>query len=220
MKYNARKQNISIPGPDADAITPIPRVPQIQFLKNLITSEFIEVGDFTYVDDPKLKGNFEDNVLYHYPFIGDKLIIGKFCTIANDVTFIMNGANHSMTGASTYPFYLFGNGWEQAKPQDGELPYKGDTVIGNDVWVGTGVKIMPGVSVGNGAILASYAVVAKDVPPYAIVGGNPAKSLRQRFDQETINRLLNVAWWDWPIERITTMLTHIRTGNLDALEAH
>nr|WP_212747570.1 CatB-related O-acetyltransferase [Fodinibius saliphilus] len=143
--------------------------PQVGYLKNYINNEQIIVGDYTYYDDPEGPENFEDNVLYHFPFIGDKLIIGKFCAIAAKTKFIMNGANHKMSGFSTYPFQIFGNGWEKVMPKEGELPYKGDTVVGNDVWIGYNATIMPGVTIGNGAAVASKSVVSKDVAPYSIV---------------------------------------------------
>ena len=191
--------------------------PQVGYLKNFITSPNIEVGDYTYYDDPDGPEHFEKNVLYHFDFIGDKLIIGKFCAIAKNVTFIMNGANHKSTGFSTYPFFIFGNGWEKSAPQPGELPFKGNTEIGNDVWIGYNATIMPGVKIGNGAIIASKSVVTNDVPAYAVVGGNPAKIIKQRFDDKTINALLSIAWWDWSSDKITAHLDAITQNNLDLL---
>lgn len=204
-------------GPDPTNTHPMEGFPQVCFIKNSVKNPNILIGDFTYYDDPDDSENFERNVLYHFPFIGDKLIIGKFCAIAKGVQFIMNGANHKMTGFSTFPFYIFGNGWEKSMPPIGELPYKGDTVIGNDVWIGYQALIMPGVKVGNGAIIASRSVVTSDVPPYAIVGGNPAKVIKTRFTDETIAALENLAWWDWPVEQITRNLTAIVTANLEEL---
>jgi len=191
--------------------------PQVGYLKNFITSPNIEVGDYTYYDDPDGPEHFEKNVLYHFDFIGDKLIIGKFCAIAKDVTFIMNGANHQSTGFSTYPFFIFGNGWEKSAPQRGDLPFKGNTEIGNDVWIGYNATIMPGVKIGSGAIIASKSVVTNDVPAYAVVGGNPAKIIKQRFDDKTINALLSIAWWDWSNDKITAHLDAITQNNLDLL---
>ena len=191
--------------------------PQVGYLKNFITSPNIEVGDYTYYDDPDGPEHFEKNVLYHFDFIGDKLIIGKFCAIAKHVTFIMNGANHKSTGFSTYPFFIFGNGWEKSAPQPGDLPFKGNTEIGNDVWIGYNATIMPGVKIGNGAIIASKSVVTNDVPAYAVVGGNPAKIIKQRFDDKTINALLSIAWWDWSSDKITAHLDAITQNNLDLL---
>lgn len=191
--------------------------PQVGYLKNFITSPNIEVGDYTYYDDPDGPEHFEKNVLYHFDFIGDKLIIGKFCAIAKNVTFIMNGANHKSTGFSTYPFFIFGNGWEKSAPQPGDLPFKGNTEIGNDVWIGYNATIMPGVKIGSGAIIASKSVVTNDVPAYAVVGGNPAKIIKKRFDDKTINALLSIAWWDWSSDKITAHLDAITQNNLDLL---
>ena len=205
--------------PDPDNPYPMPGFPQVCFLKNLVTRPNIEVGAFTYYDDPDGAQNFENNVLYHFPFIGDRLRIGKFCAIARGVTFIMNGANHQMDGISTYPFFIFGNGWEAARPAEGELPYKGDTVIGNDVWIGFDALIMPGVSIGDGAIIAARSVVTSDVPAYAIVGGNPARVVRSRFDADQVRRLVALAWWDRPLAWITQHLGLIRGGDVKALES-
>lgn len=204
-------------GPNPNNPSPMQGFPQVGYLKNFITSPNIEVGDYTYYDDPDGPEHFEKNVLYHFDFIGDKLIIGKFCAIAKDVTFIMNGANHKSTGFSTYPFFIFGNGWEKSAPQPGDLPFKGNTEIGNDVWIGYNATIMPGVKIGSGAIIASKSVVTNDVPAYAVVGGNPAKIIKQRFDVKTINALLSIAWWDWSNDKITAHLDAITQNNLDLL---
>lgn len=134
-------------GPDPFDPHPLPGFPQVCFIKNTVTNPNIVIGDYTYYDDPDGAENFERNVLYHFPFIGDKLVIGKFCALARGVKFIMNGANHKTSGISTYPFYIFGKGWESAMPAPGDLPYKGDTVIGNDVWIGYEALIMPGVKI-------------------------------------------------------------------------
>lgn len=187
------------------------------YLKNFISRENIIVGDYTYYDDPEGPERFENNVLYHFPFIGDKLTIGKFCAIAKDTKFIMNGANHKVSGFSTYPFQIFGNGWERVMPKAGDLPYKGDTEIGSDVWIGYDATIMPGVKVGSGAIIASKSVVTGDVPAYSVVGGNPAKVIRYRFDEDTIKELLAISWWDWSAERITANLEAIVGCDLIAL---
>lgn len=179
----------------------------------------IVIGEYTYYDDPENSEDFERNVLYHFPFIGDRLVIGRFCAIARGVKFIMNGANHAMGGISTYPFYIFGQGWEKVTPASSELPFKGDTVIGNDVWIGYDALIMPGVNIGDGCSIASRSVVTSDLPPYTIAGGNPARPLRARFDPDTVARLQALAWWDWPIEAITAHLSLICAGDVTALEA-
>ena len=206
-------------GPSPDTAYPMDGFPQICFLKNAVTRPNIEIGDFTYYDDPNGVENFENNVLYHFPFIGDRLIIGNFCAIARGVKFIMNGANHQMSGISTFPFFIFGNGWEAARPAAGELPYKGDTIIGNDVWIGYDVLIMPGVTIGDGAIIAARSVVTTDVTPYTVVGGNPAQVVRRRFDADSVRRLQSVAWWTRSPAWITKHLHQIRAGDIDALES-
>ena len=205
-------------GPDPNDPFPMPGFPQVCYLKNVVDDPQIEIGDYTYYDDPDGHENFRRNVLYLFPFIGDKLRIGRFCALARGVKFIMNGANHQMNGISTYPFFIFGNGWEGARPAAGDLPYKGDTVIGNDVWIGYDVLIMPGVTIGDGAIVAARSVVTADVPPYTIAGGNPAQPLRARFDADTVRRLQAIAWWDRPAEWITAHLPLIRSGDVAALE--
>lgn len=204
-------------GPDPSNKHPMAGFPQVCFIKNTVTNPNIIIGDYTYYDDPEDAENFERNVLYHFPFIGDRLIIGKFCAIARGVQFIMNGANHQLSGFSTFPFYIFGNGWEHAAPEAGALPYKGDTIIGNDVWIGYQALIMPGVNIGNGAIISSRSVVTSDVPAYTVVGGNPAKVIKQRFPDETIAALEKLAWWDWPVEKITRNITRIMSSDIAAL---
>ncbi|MEN9567707.1 MAG: hypothetical protein RLZZ69_2903 [Cyanobacteriota bacterium] len=195
----------------------MPGFPQICFIKNTVTHPKIIVGDYTYYDDPEDSENFERNVLYHYSFSKDKLIIGKFCALARNLKFIMNGANHQISGFSTYPFYIFGNGWEKVTPQDCELPFKGDTLVGNDVWIGYESIIMPGVTIGDGAIIAAKSVVVNDVPPYSIVGGNPAKIIKLRFTAETIKTLQEIAWWNWDINKISANLEYITSADLDTL---
>lgn len=204
-------------GPDPKNKHPMAGFPQVCFLKNTVDNPNIIIGDYTYYDDPEDSENFERNVLYHFPFTGDKLIIGKFCALARGVKFIMNGANHKISGISTYPFYIFGQGWENVMPAAEELPYKGDTEIGNDVWIGYEALFMPGVKIGHGAIISSRSVVTGDVPAYAIVGGNPAKVIRYRFDAETIAKLEDIAWWNWPVEKISRNLSLIVSGDIDAL---
>lgn len=206
-------------GPDPSSKQPIPGVGQIVFLKNIVSNPNILVGDYTYLDDPDGTQDFEKNVLYHFDFIGDKLVIGKFCAIANNVTFIMNGGNHATHGLSCYPFYIFGEGWENAAEGTSTGVNRGDTLIGNDVWIGTGAVIMPGVSVGDGAIIASYSVVTRDVPAFSVVGGNPACLIRNRFDEKTVERLMALAWWDKDVSVLTPALPAIAKGDLDTAEA-
>ncbi len=203
-------------GPDKSTKFPLPNYDKLCFLKNIITNPNIIVGDYTYYDDFEEVMNFEKNVKYHFDFVGDKLVIGKFCMIASDVTFIMNGANHLSKSLSSYPFAIFGNGWERAM-EGKSYPSKGDTVIGNDVWIGYNATIMPGVAIGDGAIIGSNSTVVKDVEPYTIVGGNPARSIRKRFDDETITRLLELKWWDWEIEKITANVDKLTAGAVDKL---
>jgi virginiamycin A acetyltransferase len=205
-------------GPDPLNPHPLSGFPQVCFIKNKIQNPAILVCDYTYYDDPDGAENFERNVLYHFPFIGDKLVIGKFCAIARGVRFIMNGANHPMSGFSTYPFYIFGGGWEAAAPAAGELPFKGDTLIGNDVWIGYDSLIMPGVKIGDGAIISSRSVVTRDVAPYTIVGGNPAQPIKQRFDADVVAQLLDIAWWDWPVQKISQHLKAITAGDIALLK--
>jgi virginiamycin A acetyltransferase len=208
-------------GPHPELKHPIPMHKRVGFLKPLVTADNIEVGDFTYYDDPDGPDKFQEKcVLHHYPFIGDRLIIGKFCAIAEGARFIMNGANHAMAGFSTYPFNIFGNGWEEGfDDETWKRELRGDTVLGNDVWIGMEAVILPGVEIGHGAVVAAKAVVPHDVPPYAIVAGNPAKVVKMRFDQRTVDRLLKVAWWDWPVDKITRNLNAIRGADIRALEA-
>lgn len=197
---------------------PMAGFPQVGFLKPLVKNPNVVIGDYTYYDDPEGPEHFEAKcVLYHYPFVGDKLLIGKLCALARGVKFVMNGANHKTSGFSTFPFYIFGNGWEAAMPKPGDLPYKGDTVVGNDVWIGYEALLMPGVKVGDGAIVAARSVVTKDVPPYAIVGGNPAKVVKARFPDEVVTELLAIRWWDWPVDKITRNLHSIVGADLGVL---
>jgi len=193
---------------------------QIVFLKNAVTRSNIEVGDYTYYDDPDGAERFEDrNVLYHFDFVGDRLVIGKFVAIAQGAQFIMNGANHLMSGFSTFPFNIFANGWEQGfDVEDYAAASRGDTQIGHDVWIGREARIMPGVTIGNGAIIGAHCVVASDVPAYSIVVGNPGKVLKSRFDDKTINKLDAIAWWDWSSDKIGRNLNAIRGGDLAALQ--
>lgn len=205
-------------GPDKHTIYPLAGYNRLCFLKNIIKNPNIQVGDYTYYDDFERVENFEKNVKYHFDFVNDKLIIGKFCMIASDVKFIMNGANHLSEAISAYPFAIFGNGWEKA--MDGKsYPNKGDIHIGNDVWIGYNATIMAGVRIGDGAIIAANSTVVKDVEPYSIVGGNPAQEIKKRFDEKQINALLTIKWWNWPIDKITKHTDKLTTNNIEALLA-
>lgn len=204
--------------PDKNLKFPLKDYNRLCFLKNIVRNPNIIVGDYTYYDDFENVENFEKNVKYHFDFVGDKLIIGKFCMIASDVTFIMNGSNHLTDAITAYPFSVFGEGWEHA--MDGKsYPNKGDIKIGNDVWIGYNSTIMAGVTIGDGAIVATNSTVTKDVEPYAIVGGNPARLIKKRFSDDQIKRLLRVKWWNWDIEKITRNLHYLTSRlHIDALE--
>lgn len=202
--------------PDKNAVFPLENYSRLCFLKNIITNPNIVVGDYTYYDDFENVHHFENNVKYHFDFVGDKLIIGKFCMIASGATFIMNGANHLTDAISSYPFAIFGTDWQHA--MDGKsYPVKGDTIIGNDVWIGHNATIMPGIRIGDGAIIATNATVTKDVAPYAVVGGNPAREIKKRFSDEEIQALLELRWWDWDIEKITRNVQHLTGRDIEML---
>ncbi len=193
---------------------------QTIYLKNAISNPNIEIGEYTmyndFVNDPK---KFEiDNVLYQYPINHDKLIIGKFCSIACGAKFIFNSANHTLTSLSTYPFPLFYEEWELEKGHITEAwDNKGDIIIGNDVWIGYEAIILSGVTIGDGAIIGTRAVVTKDVSPYTIVGGVPAKFIRKRFDDKTISNLLDIQWWNWSSEKIAQNIKAIQSGNIEQI---
>lgn len=205
-------------GPDPDKVFPNENIRSLCFIKNVITRPNIIVGDYTYYDDDGGAEDFEKHVTHHYEFIGDKLIIGKFCAIGKGVEFIMNGANHRMNSASTYPFNIMGGGWERFTPSLKDLPIKGDTVVGNDVWIGQNVTVLPGVHIGDGAIIGANSVVSKDVQPYTVVGGNPIKLIRRRFDDGTTEFLLGLKWWDWSAEKIFKNLELLCSGDLSKLK--
>ena len=199
-----------------------PRTNDLQtiYLNAVIDNPDIKVGDYTiyndFVNDPV---QFEkNNVLYHYSINGDGLIIGKFCSIACGAKFLFNSANHTLRSLSNYPFPIFFEEWQLDKRNiTSAWDNKGDIVIGNDVWIGYEAVIMAGVHIGDGAIIASRAVVTKDVPPYTIVGGTPAKKIRMRFDEDTIAQLQELKWWDWNIDKIAQYLPHIMNGNTEEL---
>lgn len=210
--------NGSTTPPDPNTLYPVAGQERVILLKPLISNPLISVGDFTYYDDPEDPSAFEtQNVLHHYG--PDRLIIGKFCAIAAGARFVMNGANHRMSGPSTYPFPIMGGSWGQHLDLVTDLPSRGDTVVGNDVWIGGDVTIMPGVRIGHGAIISTASVVTKDVPDYGIVGGNPATLIRRRFDDADIETLLAAAWWDWPIETISEHVRVIADGSVSEIAA-
>lgn len=203
-------------GPDPATRYPLSSERSMVFLKSVVTNPQIEVGDYTYYHDFDDPTGFEGNVRYLFPFIGDRLVIGRFCAIASGATFIMNGGNHRTDGIATYPFGIFGQGWESAMPES--WPARGDLVVGHDVWIGYQATLMAGVTVGHGAVIGAMSVVTADVPPYAVVAGNPARVIRHRQPPDAVERLLKIAWWDWPIERITRHVRLIASGDVEALE--
>lgn len=194
---------------------------QTVYLKNVVANPNITVGDYTmyndFRDDPTL---FEqNNVLYHYPVNHDRLIIGKFCSIACGARFLFNSANHTLTSLSTYPFHLFYEEWGlDRKDVTRSWDNKGDIVIGNDVWIGYEAVVLAGVTIGDGAVIGARAVVTEDVAPYTIVGGVPARPIRRRFPEETVSVLLRLRWWDWPKDRIAQNLPAIQSGSVAALQ--
>jgi virginiamycin A acetyltransferase len=197
---------------------PVAGQDRVVFLRPLVTDPRIEVGEYSYYDDPDEPLEFErDAFLYaHGP---ERLIIGRYCAIASGVRFVMPGANHADLGPSTFPFGIFGEPWaERTMDLVMGAPSRGDTVVGNDVWLGYRALVLPGVTIGHGAIVAAASVVASDVPPYAIVGGNPARVIRRRYEDEDVERLLRAAWWDWPIELVTEHARTIMAGTPEELE--
>ncbi|MEV0081953.1 CatB-related O-acetyltransferase [Saccharopolyspora sp. NPDC050642] len=198
--------------PDPATVHPLPDHERVVFLEPLVGSPKITVGEYTYYDDPGGATGFEHrNVLYGYG--PERLIIGKYCAIATGTRFLMAGADHPTMGVSTFPFTMFGGEWtERTLDIVTGMPSRGDTVVGNDVWFGYQATVMPGVKIGDGAIIAAGALVTSDVAPYTIVGGNPAKPIRRRFDDADVERLLRAAWWDWPVELVTEHARTIMAG--------
>ena len=190
------------------------------YLKHVVTNPNIQIGEYTmyndFVHDPR---QFEkNNVLYQYPINGDSLRIGKFCSIACGAKFLFASANHTQASVSTYPFPIFFEEWDlDIGDVTSAWDHKGDIVIGNDVWIGYEAVVMAGVTIGDGAIIGAQAVVTKDVPPYTIVGGVPAREIRRRFSDNVIARLLELKWWDWPAEQIQRNIKNIQAGRLDLL---
>jgi virginiamycin A acetyltransferase len=199
--------------PDPAHLHPKEGFDRVVFLKPLITAPNIEVGDYTYYDDPDAATDFEErNVLYSYG--PETLIIGAYCQFATGVRFVMAGANHPMLGPSTFPFGIFGGEWaERTLDLVMGAPSRGDTVVGNDVWLGYETMVMPGVRIGDGAIVAARSVVTSDVEPYTIVGGNPARTIRRRYEPADIELLLQAAWWTWPVELVTASARTIMAGH-------
>lgn len=207
--------------PNSKIIYPRSNDFQTVYLKNVITKENIEVGNYTiyndFENDPR---HFEiNNVLYHYPVNNDKLIIGKFCSIACKAKFLMTSGNHTMKSLSTYTFPIFGEEWDETLSPKDAWDNKGDIVIGNDVWIGYDAIIMSGVKIGDGAIIGTRAVVTKDVPPYTIVGGIPARVIKKRFSTDVISKLMRIKWWDWSYEEIQKNIPYIQSGNIDAIRS-
>ncbi|MCC0709082.1 CatB-related O-acetyltransferase [Clostridioides sp. ES-S-0190-01] len=206
--------------PNSDKIYPRSNDYQTIYLKNVITRDNIKVGDYTiyndFYNDPR---DFEkNNVLYQYPINTDKLIIGKFCSIACNVKFLMTSGNHTVKSLSTYTFPIFYEEWDlDINHITDAWDNKGDIVIGNDVWIGYDAVIMPGVKIGDGAIIGTRAVVTNNVPPYSIVGGIPAKIIKKRFNDDIISKLLKIKWWDWSYEKIQSSIQHIQSGAIDRL---
>ena len=195
--------------PDPMAVHPIAGYDKEIYVKPTLKNPNIVVGDFTYIADSE----FESHVTHLYPWNNDKLVIGKFCQIAAGVEFVMNGANHQMNAVSTFPFYTLA-GWNMKPPAKSDLPFKGDTIIGNDVWIGQNATILPGVHIGDGAIIGASSVVGSDVEPYTIVAGNPAQFIRKRFDEELTNLMLEWRWWDKPIEEINALIPVLTSSDL------
>ena len=196
--------------PDPNTIHPIAGYDKEIHVKPTIQNPNITVGDFTYIADSE----FESHVTNFYPWSKDKLSIGKFCQIAMGVEFIMNDANHQMSAVSTFPFYTM-DGWDTEAPSAADMPFKGNTVIGNDVWIGQNAVILPGVNIGDGAIIGANSVVGSNIAPYTIVAGNPAKVIRKRFDEELIDLMLRFKWWDKSITEINELIPILTCSDLE-----
>jgi len=195
--------------PNPNTIYPIKGYDKEIYVKPTIKNKNIIVGDFTYIADSE----FESHVTHFYDFNNDKLIIGKFCQIGSGVEFVMNGANHQLNAVSTYPFYTL-DGWNQEPPTKKDLPLKGDTVVGNDVWIGQNVTILPGVHIGDGAIIGANSVVGSNIEPYTISVGNPVKLIKKRFDDELIEILESLKWWDKSVEEINNLIPLLTSSDL------
>lgn len=217
-----------MPGPDPDALYPLPGHDRTVFLKPLLERRLaecgrpdnVEVGAYSYYDDVEDPlPFFERNIRYNHGFSGARLTIGRYCALASGTAFVMPDANHAMAGVTTYPFPIFGGDWAERLPvHELPVPVRGDTVVGHDVWFGTESLVMPGVTIGSGAVVAARAVVTRDVPAYAVVAGNPAHIVRRRYDDATAARLLDLAWWDWPPDRVAAAIPDLVHGRLERLE--
>ena len=203
--------------PDKNKIIPNSSIPSICYIKNIVKNPNVIIGDYTYYEDKDNPQDFEKHITHFYDFIGDKLIIGKFCQIASGIEIVMNGANHKMSSVTSYPFNIFGGDWKKAQSLQ-DTPYKGNTVIGNDVWIGQNVTFLPGVHVGDGCIIGANAVVASDIPPYSVVVGNPAKVIRKRFDDEMIELLEKLQWWNLPINKIQKIIPLLSNSEIKYVE--
>ena len=214
-------------GPDPDTLYPLAGHDRTVFLKPLLARRLAEcgrpdnvaVGEYSYYDDvADPLGFFERNIRYNHGFSGARLTIGRYCALASGTTFVMPDANHAMEGATTYPFPIFGGDWAERLPvHELPVPVRGDTVVGHDVWFGYESLVMPGVTIGSGAVIGARAVVTRDVPPYAVVAGNPARIVHRRYDDATVARLLDLAWWDWPPERVAAAILDLVHGRLERL---
>lgn len=205
-------------GPDKNSKFPNENIKTVCFIKNVINNPNIIVGDYSYYSDKNGAEKFEEHVTHHYEFIGDKLIIGKFCQIGQGVEFIMNGANHRMNSITTYPFNIMGGGWEKSTPELKDLPLKGDTVIGNDVWIGQNVTIMPGVNIGDGVIIGANSLITKNIPAYHVAAGNPCRIIKKRFDDDLISHLEKIKWWNWDDKKIFDNLEILCSGDLTKIK--
>lgn len=203
--------------PDPTVVHPVHGQDRMVFLRSVVTSPTIDVGEYTYYDDPDGATTFESKAVL-YAFGPERLVIGRFCAIAAGVRFLLPGANHADLGPSTFPFGVFGPPWDNTMDLVMAAQSRGDTVVGSDVWLGYQALVMPGVTIGHGAVVAAASVVSRDVPPYAVVAGNPARLVRMRFEPDDVERLLRSAWWDWPVEQVTQHARTIMSGTPADLE--
>ena len=199
--------------PNPNTVYPIENYKNEIYIKPTIKNPNIIVGDFSYIAD----SDFESHVTHLYEWNGDKLVIGKFCQIAAGVEFVMNGANHQMNAVSTFPFYTL-EGWEMSPPCVADMQLRGDTVIGNDVWIGQNAVILPGVHIGDGAIIGANSVVGRNIEPYTVVAGNPARQIRKRFDDDFIELLEKFKWWDKSVEEINSLIPVLTCSDIDSVK--